>query len=164
MGCRPNCAKSATGGFRFRQPLPPRAGKWADRGPWNMSGERDKRTGRFPPRPKPSAGDGWGGPAKGAGKRIASSDDARLTQARNTPERRASKEERAERLLDHLENLAYGAERQETQVTATVAFLNRALGTPTATVRTEITERSVIRAPEPIADADEWARQYAPKN
>lgn len=72
-------------------------------------------------------GPGWGGPAKGPGNRGPGpgrppADVAKLIAAR--------REERIAALKEHLLTLAVTAEREETQLSATVAFLNREEGTP----------------------------------
>ncbi|MBS7811202.1 hypothetical protein [Roseococcus pinisoli] len=70
----------------------------------------------------------------------------------------ASREERVQALKDHLLNLAMGAEREETQLSATVALLNREEGMPVA--RNEVSapgggplviERRIV---DPAADRD----------
>ena len=77
-------------------------------------------------------GQGWGGPAKGAGRPIPlkawdSRSETRQTipggrgdevKMKTRAERRAIRQERAEALEDHLYKLALSAEREETQVTA----------------------------------------------
>ena len=52
----------------------------------------------------------------------------------NDPEIRARQAERAARLHDHLYTLATDAERQETQLAATIAFLDRVEGKPVSRV------------------------------
>ena len=77
-------------------------------------------------------GPGWGGPKQGEGHRITSG-DAAAVKALDTPQRRAGKEARAAALLDHLEALAFNAERQETQLAAANAALDRLVGKPVQT-------------------------------
>lgn len=109
--------------------------------------------GQFPP----GNGAGWGLGRRGAGApRLAKAGDAFSDAVRalaNDPVVRKTKEERAAALLDHLEGLAFGAERQETQVSATVAALNRLEGLPVQKVDTTVT-RAVI-SDKPLTE-DEW--------
>lgn len=72
-------------------------------------------------------GVGWGGKDKGEGNHGPGpgrppADVAKLIAAR--------REERIAALKEHLLTLAVTAEREETQLSATVAFLNREEGTP----------------------------------
>lgn len=98
-----------------------------------------------------SQGKGWGGPAKGAGKGPAKPFTAESPTRQTIPggkgdpvkmdaraEKRARDEVRAEELRDHLYTLATKAERQETQLSAAVAFLNRVEGMPVAKQQVEI--------------------------
>lgn len=78
-------------------------------------------------------GPGWGGPKRGEGHKITDAADAKAVQALRTPERKAGKEARAAALLDHLETLAFNAERQETQLAAASAALDRLVGKPVQT-------------------------------
>jgi len=74
-------------------------------------------------------GDGYGGPARAPGDkqnlRTPFEPGNQVTHVRRGPEA-------AQALKDHLFALATTAERQETQVTAAVAWLNRHEGTPIA--------------------------------
>lgn len=112
---------------------------------------RDPKTGRFPPGNGAGKGDGWGGPAKGAGgPRIGGgpAGDAIRAMAHD-PEVKASAAERVETLKDHLFHLAKNAQREETQLAATVAFINRVEGTPIArTVTATVTD------PNSLTDAE----------
>lgn len=78
-------------------------------------------------------GAGWGGPAKGAGnggKRHANFAPGNQEAVGHTgPGARAA---RIEALKDHLYLLATTAEKQDTQVRAAEAYLNRVEGTPIA--------------------------------
>lgn len=89
--------------------------------------------GRFPkgsgiPAGGPAGGPGWGGDAKGPGMGKAGDLDPR---ARNSAAI-AAKKDRAARLIEHLEHLAFNAEHEMTQVHATKAALDRHLGSPVA--------------------------------
>lgn len=83
-----------------------------------------------------STGDGWGGEAKGAS---AVSQEHTPFQPGNTmntlprnPDRAAVNAARADELMDNLYRLATKAEREETQVSATTAWMNRVQGMPIA--------------------------------
>jgi len=80
-----------------------------------------------------SQGQGWGGPAKGAsGSRIKPGDPDGIQAMANDPDILARKAARSAELKDHLYRLATKADRQETQLAAAVAWLNREEGTPIA--------------------------------
>ncbi len=70
----------------------------------------------------PGKGKGWGGEAKGAGQPPGSPRAGRPT-ADVAAIKAASKEARIDALKAHLIELALTADRQETQVTATLGFL-----------------------------------------
>lgn len=72
-------------------------------------------------------GAGWGGPAKGAGNHGPGPGRPKLEVSALIA---AKREERISALKEHLLALAVTAEREETQLSATVAFLNREEGTP----------------------------------
>lgn len=84
-------------------------------------------------------GDGWGGPAQGAHPDGApfTADSPTRHRGPGDPKKMAEraafaaeKAARVEQLLQHLGNLALNAKREETQVSATVAALNRLDGLP----------------------------------
>ncbi len=82
-------------------------------------------------------GAGWGGPAKGAGNQDAGPG---RPDAETAPAIQAAKAERLEAVKAKIFDLAMNADRQETQLQAAVAFLNREEGTPIArsiTVQTD---------------------------
>lgn len=111
---------------------------------------RDPKTGRFPPGNGAGKGDGWGGPAKGAGgPPIKPGDPDGIQAMSNDPEVKAKAADRAEELKDHLYKLALKAERQETQLAATVAYLNRAEGMPIARTVT-----ATVADPNSLTDAE----------
>lgn len=105
-------------------------------------------------------GAGWGGPAKGAGhgKRPAFTPDTAprghgwVVTTGSEVERKARDAERAALIRDHLYTLATTAERQEAQITASVAFLNRVEGLPVS--------RGELDVRRPLSDLkdDELAR------
>jgi len=73
-------------------------------------------------------GDGWGGPPKGAGHAPFEPGN----QVAAGPHDMHSTEEKAERLRRHIYKLAESAEREETQLAASIAWLNRVEGMPVA--------------------------------
>lgn len=95
-------------------------------------------------------GPGWGGPAKGAStSRIRPGDPDGITSMRHDPENKRRQAERVEAVREHLYGLALGAERQETQLAASVAYLNRVEGAPV--------QRAVVANvmdPSKLTDAD----------
>jgi hypothetical protein len=99
-------------------------------------------------------GDGWGGPAKGAGyggpaQPFTADSPTRHTGARNPKKaearrvRSAEKATRIEQHTMHLCDLGLNAEREETQVSACIAALNRLEGKPVARSKTVATNRSL---------------------
>lgn len=82
-------------------------------------------------------GDGWGGEAKGAGNHGAGPGRPTVAEA---PAIQADKAARLDAVKNKIFDLAMNADRQETQLSAAVAFLNREEGTPIArsiTVQTD---------------------------
>lgn len=76
-------------------------------------------------------GDGWGGPARGASaSRIKPGDPEGIQAMSNDQDAKARQAERSERLRNHLYTLGLTAARQETQVAAAVAYLDRTEGKP----------------------------------
>lgn len=98
----------------------------------------------------PGKGAGWGGPARGASSsRIKPGDPDGVQKLSNDPTIKARQAERAETVREHLYTLALKAERQETQLAASVAYLNRIEGSPV--------QRAVvanISDPSTLTDAD----------
>jgi hypothetical protein len=88
----------------------------------------------------PARGSGWGGPAKGAHTHSPGSvqpGEIRNPQGRfaMTAERqreRAEAKAKAKELKDHIYGLALTADREETQLAASIAWLNREEGMPVA--------------------------------
>ena len=76
-------------------------------------------------------GAGWGGPAKGAGKPPGSPEAGRPPRD-VAALKAASREARIEALKQKLADLAFNAQREETQLSAAVALLNREEGLPVA--------------------------------
>ncbi len=85
-------------------------------------------------RPKgngPGKGDGWGGPAKGAStSRIKPGDPDGIQALSNDAEIKARRERRLALVEDKIFDLSQNAEREETQLTAAVAYRNQILGNP----------------------------------
>lgn len=104
----------------------------------------------------PGKGDGWGGQANGASKAPPFSSDDQHRGA-HTAAAIDGKAARIERLLNNLERLALGAEREETQVTATVAALNRLDGLPVQKVDATVTRATISDRP---MTEDEWTAAY----
>lgn len=106
-----------------------------------------------------SKGTGWGGPARGKGNHGPGpgrprKDVSALIQA--------AREERLAALKEHILDLAFTADRQETQLSAAVAYLDREEGKPVQ--RQDVTSGGqrlgyVIAAPAEAEDAEQWARQ-----
>lgn len=91
-------------------------------------------------------GDGWGGPAQGEStSRIKPGDPDGIQARASDPVVLADKEAKAALLEDHLFSLAFNAERQETQVSASNAWLDRVKGKPIArTVTTTVDDVSQL--------------------
>ncbi len=95
-------------------------------------------------------GAGWGGPARGAStSRIKPGDPDGIQTMSNDAEVKARAAQRVEALKDHLFGLATKAERQETQLAAAVAYLNRVEGMPIARTVT-----ATVADPNSLTDAD----------
>lgn len=114
----------------------------------------------------PGKGAGWGGEAKGASKsRFVEGELQPMQGKQGTAAVVQAREARLAMLKDHLFTLALEAEREETQLSATVAYLNREEGMPKQIQEIDARVAShVIRAPAKPADAAEWAATYAPKS
>lgn len=117
--------------------------------------------GRGGPAKGAGKGDGWGGPAQGEGSKECVSAFQHMS---NDEIIRANAEARRAMLKDNLLLLALRAERQETQVSATVAYLNRDEGMPTQKQEIEARVAShVIRAPAKAAGVVDWLAEHAPR-
>ena len=104
-----------------------------------------------------SKGDGWGGPARGASlggpaRPFKAGNTTRVsfhkgegdpTKAEKRRARAAAKETRNKQLLDLICDLALNAEREETQLTACIAALDRLEGKPLKKSRTGNTTASL---------------------
>lgn len=120
---------------------------------------RDPKTGRFPkgngagrggPAKGAGTGKGWGGPARGAStSRIRPGDPESIQRLSNNPDVKARQALRAEALTDHLFDLAMNAERQETQLAAAVACLDRIEGKP---IQRSVT--ATVADPSSLSDAE----------
>lgn len=105
-------------------------------------------------------GDGWGGPAKGASKsRILPGDPDGIQPMSNDPRIAARGKERLGVLRDKIFELALTAEREETQLAAANAYLNREEGTPVQRVVTaSVTDPSLLTDAELAAIAAAGSR------
>lgn len=94
---------------------------------------RGTGVGRGGPAAGAGKGDPWGGPARGAsGSRILPGDPDGIQRMSNDPDIKARNAARNAELKDHLYDLAKNADRQETQLSATMAWLDRDEGKPVA--------------------------------
>ena len=125
---------------------------------------RDPKTGRFPPGNGAGKGDGWGGPAKGAGgPPIKPGDPDGIQAMSNDPDIRARNARRLARVKARIFRLAMKAQREETQLSACIAFADREEGKPLQ--RQDVTSKGaqigyVIAAPEEDESPEAWqARQ-----
>lgn len=99
---------------------------------------------------KGSAGDSWGGPAKGAStSRILPGDPDAIQKLSNNPLVLAGREQRLRLLRDKIFTLALTAEREETQLAAANSYLNREEGTPVQRVVT-----ASVTDPSQLTDAE----------
>jgi hypothetical protein len=110
----------------------------------------------------PGKGDGWGGPAKGAGTRFVKGQvQDGQGQGRTAPyvEKR---EDRLAMLRDHIWNLAMTAQREETQLAAANAYLDREEGKPIArTVTATVDDVSQLSDLELAAEIARLDRELA---
>ena len=131
--------------------------------------ERDPKTGRFPKgngagRGGSAKGKGWGGPARGAStSRIRVGDPDGIQALSNDPAVKARQAKRAAALTDHLFDLAMNADRQETQLSAAIACLDRTEGKPLQ--RQDVTSQGgrvgyVIAAPDEAESSEAWEARY----
>jgi hypothetical protein len=95
-------------------------------------------------------GAGWGGPAKGAStSRIVPGDPDGIQSMSNDPRILARGRVRLEHLRDRLYEMSFNAEREETQLAAINAYLNREEGTPVQRVVT-----ASVTDPSQLTDED----------
>jgi hypothetical protein len=99
-------------------------------------------------------GAGWGGPAKGAGTRFVKGQVQEGQGKGGTAPYVEKREERLAQLKDHLYTLAINAQREETQLAATVAFLNREEGMPVARQLTATTDEARLLRIEIVDEPD----------
>jgi hypothetical protein len=98
-------------------------------------------------------GEGWGGPAKGAStSRYVEGETQPMQGKSRTSEVVRSREERLAALKDKIFDLASSAEREETQLAAAIAYLNREEGLPIARQLTATTDENRLLRIE-IVDA-----------
>jgi hypothetical protein len=99
--------------------------------PWKKGDPNHPRRGKGAGKPG-GAGKGWGGEAKGASASRFTSEPQPMQGKAWTADVVRDREARLALLKDHLFNLATSADRQETQLSAAVAYLNREEGMPIA--------------------------------
>lgn len=108
----------------------------------------------------PGKGEGWGGPAQGEGHTFAPGDP--LAGKRLEPDAKAEREARIAKLRDHLFWLATNADRQETQLAAANAYLDREEGKPIArTVTATVDDVSKLSDLELTAELARTEREIA---
>jgi hypothetical protein len=91
-------------------------------------------------------GDGWGGPAKGPGHRFVKGEVIEGQGKAHTAPYVAAREERLAMLKDRIFRLALEAQREETQLAAATAYLNREEGMPVARqITADATVEQVLR-------------------
>ena len=95
----------------------------------------------------PAKGEGWGGPAKGAStSRIKPGDPDGIQALSRDASVADRREARIAALKAKLEDLAFNAQREETQLSAAVALLNREEGMPVARqITADATVEQVLR-------------------
>jgi hypothetical protein len=100
-------------------------------------------------------GDGWGGPATGAPKRTFNEATALLAVAkRDDAAEKALREQRLAAIDDMVFTIAMQAEREETKLSACVAYQTRKLGAPIArTVTATVTDPNAMTDAELAAIA-----------
>lgn len=107
-------------------------------------------------------GEGWGGPARGAGHRFVKGEVLPAQGKGTTAAYAEAREERNRLLKDHLFDLALRAERQETQVSAAIAWLDRDEGKPIArTVTATVDDVSQLTDLELAAEIARVERELA---
>jgi hypothetical protein len=121
-----------------------------------------KRVGNGPGK-GPGKGDGWGGPAKGAGKPYFAKGETQEGQGRgHTAPYVEKREDRLAMLRDHIWNLAMTAQREETQLAAANAYLDREEGKPIArTVTATVDDVSQLSDLELAAEIARLDRELA---
>lgn len=80
----------------------------------------------------PGCGTGWGGPARGPGSTASRAPAFEQGNQRALGPHDMSRAQQRQRLMDDLEHLSFTAEREETQLAAAVAWLDRFEGKPVA--------------------------------
>jgi hypothetical protein len=107
-------------------------------------------------------GEGWGGPAKGAGTRFVAGEVQPLQGKGGTAPVVEKREDRLALLRDHIWNLALTAQREETQLAAATAYLDREEGKPIArTVTATVDDVSQLSDLELAAEIARIDRELA---
>jgi hypothetical protein len=110
----------------------------------------------------PGKGDGWGGPPKGEGTRYVKGEVQPLQGKGNTAPVVEKREERLALLRDRIWTLAFEADRQETQLAAANAYLDREEGKAIArTVTTTVDDVSQLTDLELAAEIARLDREIA---
>lgn len=78
----------------------------------------------------PGRGTGWGGPARGVGRGASKAPVFTPGNQQAAGPHDMARDRRRQRLMAELEHLAFTAEREETQLAATIAWLDRYEGKP----------------------------------
>lgn len=82
----------------------------------------------------PGRGTGWGGPARSVGRGASKAPVFNPGNQQAAGPHDMARDRRRQRLMAELEHLAFTAEREETQLAATIAWLDRYEGKPVARV------------------------------
>ena len=108
-------------------------------------------------------GDGWGGPARGASaSRILPGDPTGVQALSRDPDIASKREDRLQLLRDHMFHLALNAAREETQLAAASAYLDREEGKPIArTVTAAVDDVSQLSDLELAAEIARIDRELA---
>lgn len=114
-------------------------------------------------RGQPATGMGWGGEAKGAGKRVPLDE---VRPLRWDPANREHKEEIAAEMRGVLYHVALQGEAEQSRINAADKLLDRIEGKPVQ--RQDVTSKGermgyVMTAPAEAEDAEAWARQHQPE-
>jgi len=114
-------------------------------------------------RGQPATGMGWGGEAKGAGKRVPLDE---VRPLRWDPANQERKEEIAAEMRGVLYHVALQGEAEQSRINAADKLLDRIEGKPVQ--RQDVTSKGermgyVMTAPAEAEDAEAWARQHQPE-
>lgn len=132
------------------------------------AGNQGNGAGRGGPAKGAGGGDPWGGPARGASaSRILPGDPDGIQRMSKDPDIKARNEARNVELKEHLYHLAKNAEREETQLSAAVAWLDRDEGKPIArsvtTTVDDVSQLSDLELTAEIARLERELGEAAPR-